>query len=155
MHLRTWIEMLAPKSGCWLIIVLITSWTLQLDNGAQEHAYSGRTSPILIELLWKLAQTKRLDASTNTDWFICWLRSLVVCWLRCLSHFGCSNWRMEPRNIMWKNVINVDRIVTKFGSNEAPRYTFEHGTVCCCWVDHGWSLSMINVPWSKVKVTNV
>ena len=31
------VYMLAPKSGCLLIKVLITFWMLQLENGAQKH----------------------------------------------------------------------------------------------------------------------
>jgi hypothetical protein len=32
-------------------------------------------------------------------------------------------------HIFWKNFTNINRLVTKVGSNEAPECTFEHGTV--------------------------
>ena len=38
--------------------------------------------------------------------------------------------RRIVRNIVWKNFTNnIDRLVTKVGSNEAPGCTFEHGVV--------------------------
>ena len=68
--------MLAPKSG-WLLsmVLLITFLTLKFEN--RVATYSGRTSLISIDMFRKLAQMKRLDAPTNVDRFICWLRSLI------------------------------------------------------------------------------
>ena len=72
--------------------------------------------------------------------------NMVGCWVWCSSHFGRSkaNWRMEPRNIFWKNFTNIDRLVTKVGSNEAPGCTYEYGAVYMLAPDSGWWLSMVH-----------
>ena len=46
---------------------------------------------------------------------------------------------MEPRNILlWKNFTNIDRIVTKVGSNEAPGCTFDYEAVRSRCDDRDW-----------------
>ena len=52
---------------------------------------------------------------------------------------------MEPRNILWKNFTNIDRLVMKVGSNEAPGCTFENEAVHSRRGDHDWWLSMVLV----------
>jgi hypothetical protein len=45
--------------------------------------------------------------------------------------------RIEPRNIiLWKNFANIDRLVTKVGSKEAPGYTFKHEVIHSHCGDH-------------------
>jgi hypothetical protein len=72
--------------------------------------------------------------------------NMVGCWVWCSSHFGRSkaNWRMEPRNIFWKNFTNIDRLATKVGSNEAPGCTYEYGAVYMLAPESGWWLSMVH-----------
>ena len=79
--------------------------------------------------------------------------NMVGCWVWCSSHFGRSkaNSRMEPRNILWKNFANIDRLVTKVGSNKAPGYTFKHEAVRSCCSDHDWWLSMVLVTFWRMK----
>jgi hypothetical protein len=61
---------------------------------------------------------------------------------------------MEPRNILWKNFANIDRLVTKVGSNEAPGYTFKHEAVRSRCGDHDWWLSMVLVIFLMLQLEN-
>ena len=58
---------------------------------------------------------------------------------------------MEPRNILWKNFTNIDRLVMKVGSNEAPGCTFENEAVHSRRGDHDWWLSMVLVTFWRMK----
>ena len=51
---------------------------------------------------------------------------------------------LEPRNIFWKNFTNIDRLVTKVGSNKAPGCTYEYGAVYMLAPESGWWLSMVH-----------
>jgi hypothetical protein len=67
-------------SEVWLVVEY-SAYQIFDDSSGQGSSgtYSGRTSPILINLSQKLAQTKRLDAPMNMDVSLRWLRSLVGC----------------------------------------------------------------------------
>ena len=61
---------------------------------------------------------------------------------------------MEPRNILWKNFTNINRLVTKVGSNEAPGCTYEHEAVYMLAPESAWWLSMVLVIFLMLQLEN-
>jgi uncharacterized membrane protein len=55
---------------------------------------------------------------------------------------------------VWKNFTNIDRIVTRAGSNEAPGCTYEYGSVSMLAPKSGWWLSMVLITFLTLKFEN-
>ena len=49
--------------------------------------------------------------------------------------------------IFWKNFTNIDRLVTKVGSNEAPGCTYDYEAVRSRCDDHDGARHMVLVTW--------